>query len=223
MGNLPKLGEKYYDLSVPVYQGMPFFPLNFPTEVEQVASVDAGGFNLHKITMSTHHGTHVDAPRHRYADGRILDEIDLNKFIGEGVVLDFSHKETGSGIVADDLEKHSEVVHPGEIVIFYTGCSGRLGEEGVRSNYTYLEKSAVEWLIRKKVKSVGTDVFSVDRFGSEESPAHSLLLAAGIPIIEEIGAEARCLVGRRIYLFCLPLRLMMGDGAPARAIAYVLE
>ena len=219
----PKLGKKFYDLSDPIYEGMPVFPLLFPLGVEQVASVDAGGFNVHRITLATHHGTHVDAPRHRYRDGTILDKIDLDRFIGEGIVLDFSNKEIGSGIDADDMEKYSELVRAGEIVICYTGCSTRIGEEWVRSNYTYLEKTAAEWLIQKKVKSVGVDFFSVDRFGSEESPAHSLLLASGIPIIEEISAEVRHLAGKRIYFVCLPLKLMAGDGAPARAIAYLLE
>ena len=63
MAIAPKLGEKYYDLSDPVHKEMPFFPLSFPLEIEQVASTDAGGFNIHKITMGTHHGpmsTHRD-------------------------------------------------------------------------------------------------------------------------------------------------------------------
>jgi len=223
MAIAPGLGQRYYDLSDPIYEGMPYFPLSFPVEVEQAASVDAGGFNVHRITMGTHHDTHVDAPRHRYRDGRVLDEIDLNKFMGEGIVLDFSQKEIGSGIGADELEKYSHLVHADEIVILYTGCSTHIGEERVRSKYTYLQKNGAEWLVEKKAKSVGIDFFSVDAYGSAESPAHSLLLASGIPIIEEISAEARHLAGRRIYLFCLPLRMMMGDGAPARVIAYLLE
>lgn len=223
MAIAPKLGEKYYDLSDPVHKEMPFFPLSFPVEVEQVASTDAGGFNIHKITMGTHHGTRVDAPRHRYSDGRTLEEIGLDKFIGEGIVLDFSQKEFGSGIGADDLKKHSELVRAEDVVILYAGCSKHLGEVWISTKYTYLDKSGAEWLVQKKVKSVGIDFFSVDRYGSAENPAHSLLLGNNIPIIEEIGTEARHLVGKRIYLFCLPLRMMMGDGAPARAIAYLLE
>jgi arylformamidase len=223
MSRVPELGGKYYDLSDPIHGDMPFYPSSFPLEVEQVSSAEKDGFNVHKITMSTHHGTHVDAPRHLSNEGKSLDETDLNKFIGEGVVLDLSYKEIGSGVSANDLKKYSELIRAEDIVILYTGCSKRLGEPWINSNYTYLDKSGAEWLIQKKVKSVGIDIFSIDQYGNPESPAHNLLLGNGIPLIEEISSEAGHLLGKRIYLFCLPIRMMMGDGAPARVIAYLLE
>jgi len=223
MSMVPKLGGKYYDLSNPVSKEMPFYPASFPLEVEQVSSVDKGGFNVHKVTMATHHGTHVDAPRHLSYEGRALDEMDLNKFMGEGVVLDLSYKEIGSGVSADDLKKYADLVKPEDIVILFTGCSKHLGESWITAKYTYLDKSGAEWLVQKKVKSVGIDFFSIDQYGNPENPAHNLLLGNGIPLIEEISYEARHLLGKRIYLLCLPIRMMMGDGAPARAIAYLLE
>lgn len=223
MGTVPKVRGKYYDLSNPVFKEMPFYPASFPVEIEQVSSVDKGGFNVHKITMATHHGTHVDAPRHLSYEGRPLDEMDLNKFMGEGVVLDFSYKEIGSGVSAGDLEKYSGFVKAEDIVILYTGCSKHLGESWITSKYTYLDKSGAEWLVQKKVKTVGIDFFSIDQYGNPENPAHNLLLGNGIPLIEEISYEARHLLGKRIYLLCLPIRMMMGDGAPARAIAYPID
>lgn len=223
MGTVAKLGSRYYDLSNPVWEKMPYYPASFPAQIEQVSSVDQGGFNVHKITMATHHGTHVDAPRHLSNQGAPLEELDLNRFMGEGVVLDLSFKEIGSGIGADDLEKFSDSVRSGEIVILYTGCSNHLGESWLNSKYTYLEKSGAEWLVQKKVKSVGIDFFSIDQYGDKTNPAHNVLLGNGIPLIEEISSEAKHLAGKRIYLICLPIRMKAGDGAPARAIAYLLE
>jgi len=223
MEPIPKFKGKYYDLSNPVWEKMPYYPASFPVQLEQVSSVKQGGFNVHKITMATHHGTHVDAPRHLSNEGKPLEELDLNRFMGEGVVLDLSFKEIGSGIGTNDLKKFSDLVRLEDIVILYTGCSNHLGESWINSKYTYLEKSGAEWLVQKKVKSVGIDFFSIDQYGDKTNPAHNLLLSNGIPLIEEISSEARHLLNKRIYLICLPIRIKAGDGAPARAIAYLLE
>jgi len=223
MRTIGKLGEKYYDLSNPVWEDMPYYPASFRPQVEQVSRIEQGGFNVHKITMAYHHGTHVDAPRHLSYEGTAVDKLDLNKFMGEGIVLDFSVKEIGSGIGADDLERSSNLVRSQDIVVLFTGCSNHLGESWINAKYTYLAKSGAEWLVRKKVKSVGIDFFSIDQYGDKTNPAHNILLANGIPLIEEISSEAKHLLGKRIYLICLPIRMKEGDGAPARAIAYPLE
>jgi kynurenine formamidase len=217
------LQQRYYDLSNPIWEGMPFFPASFPAEIEQVSSVDQQGANVHKMTIATHHGTHVDAPRHYFNDGTTLEELSLHKFMGEGVVLDLTFKPIGSGIGAADLEKYASLVHERDIVILFTGCSEHLGEPGIDAKYTYLDGTGAEWLLAKKVKSVGIDFFSIDQYGDRSSPAHNALLGNGIPLIEEISAEARKLAGHRIYLICLPLKVMAGDGAPARVIAYPME
>jgi arylformamidase len=214
---------KYYDLSNPVWEGMPCYPANSPAQIEQVSSLEKGGFNVHRIRIATHQGTHVDAPRHLFNRGSALEELDLSTFIGEATVLDLSFKELGSGISAEDLEKFADQVRPGDIVILYTGCSEYLADPRLNANYTYVDRSAAEWLVAKKVKTVGIDFFSVDQYGDRANPAHNVLLGNGIPIIEEISSAAKHLCGKRIYLICLPLRIMAGDGAPARAIAYLLD
>ncbi len=223
MSEVTGLQGRYYDLSNPIWEGMPFFPASFPAEIEQVSSVDRQGANVHKMTIATHHGTHVDAPRHYFNEGTALGELSLHKFMGEGVVLDLTSKPIGSGIGAADLEKYADLVHEGDIVILFTGCSEHLGEPGLDSKYTYLDGTGAEWLLAKKVKSVGIDFFSIDQYGDRSSPAHNVLLGNGIPLIEEISAEARQLTGRRVYVICLPLKVMAGDGAPARVIAYLME
>jgi kynurenine formamidase len=223
MKNVTRSGGKYYDLSNLVHQEMPYYPKSFQPQIELTSSIEQGRPNVHKITMSSHHGTHADAPRHYSNEWTSVDELDLDRFIGEGVVLDLSFKEIGSGIGADDLEKFSSLVRSEDIVILYTGCSSHLGESWINSKYTYLTKSGAEWLLRKKVKSVGIDFFSVDQYGDTTSPAHNLLLGNGIPLIEEISSEAKHLLGKRIYFICLPIKIKAGNGAPARAIAYLLE
>ena len=222
MGTDLKLMGRYYDLSNPVHEKMPYYPSSFKPKVEQSSTVEEKGFNVCKITMAYHHGTHVDAPRHISNEGMPVDELDLNKFIGEGVVLDLSFKEIGSGISANDLETFSDSIHPKDIVVLYTGSSNYLGESWINSKYTYLDKSGAEWLVKKGAKSVGIDFFSIDKYGDSANPAHSVLLGNGVPLIEEISCEAKHLLGKRIFLICLPIKMKTGDGAPARVIAYAL-
>lgn len=222
MGTGLKIKGKYYDLSNPVHDKMPYYPASFAPQVEQVSTVEEGGFNVCKITMAYHHGTHVDAPRHISNDGTPVDEIDLNRFIGEGIVLDLSFKEIGSGITSDDLEKFSDSIQSGDIVVLYTGSCNHLGESWINSKYTYLAKSGAEWLVKRKAKSVGIDFFSIDKYGDSANPAHNILLGNGVPLIEEISSEVKHLLGQRIFLICLPIEMKAGDGAPARVIAYPL-
>jgi arylformamidase len=223
MDDSTRLKGAYYDLSNPIWEGMPFFPASFPAKIEQISFVEREGANVHKMTIATHHGTHVDAPRHYFNEGAALESLDLARFIGEGVVLDLTFKDTGTGIGAQDLERYDHLVREDDIVILFTGCSLHLGEPELNSNYTYLDATGADWLVAKKVKSVGIDFFSIDRYGDSSSPAHNALLGNGIPLIEEISAQAGGLAGHRIYLICLPLRVLAGDGAPARAIAYLLD
>jgi arylformamidase len=223
MGTDLRLKGRYYDLSNLVHAKMPYYPAGSPPEIVQVSSLEKGGFNVHRVTMSTHQGTHIDAPGHVSNEGATVDELDLNLLMGEGVVLDLSFKEIGSGITADDLEKFSEAVRPEDIVVLYTGCCDHIEESWINANYTHLEKSGAEWLVKKGAKSVGIDFFSIDKYGDSENPAHHTLLGNGIPLIEEISCEVKNILGKRIYLICLPIRMKDGDGAPARVIAYVLD
>ena len=125
--------------------------------------------------------------------------MDLNIFMGEGIVLDFSYKEIGSGITADDLEKFSGDVRPEDIVILYTGCCNHIEESWVNANYTHLEKSGAEWIVKKGVKSVGIDFFSIDKYGDGANPAHHTLLGNGIPLIEGITSEVKSPFGFCYY------------------------
>jgi len=106
-----------------------------------------------------------------------------------------------------------------DIIVVYTGCSERWGEESMNRDYTYLTGDAADYLVSKKVRAVGIDFLSVEKFRAAEPVVHQTLLGNGIFIIESLSRELNQFVGKRILMICMPIKLENGDGAPARVVA----
>jgi arylformamidase len=130
-----------------------------------------------------------------------------------------SRKPIGSGITGQDLRDNLERRVAGDdIVVIYTGCSERWGDESIRQNYTYLTGEAAEYLVSKHVRAVGIDFLSVEKFRAPAPLAHKTLLGSGIFIIESLSQATKQFVGKRILMICMPIKLQNGDGAPSRII-----
>jgi len=130
-----------------------------------------------------------------------------------------SGKPIGSGITAQDLRKAlEERVAEDDIVVIYTGCSEHWDDESIRRNYTYLTGDAAEYLVSKKVRAVGIDVLSVEKFQAPTPVTHKILLGNGIFIIESLSRATKQFVRKRFLMICLPIKLQNGDGAPSRVI-----
>jgi arylformamidase len=208
------------DLTQNLANGMPVYPGDPSPSFESCATLDKDGVNLTRLTLGSHTGTNTDAPRHFIRGGIGIDEIPLSRLIGEACVVDLSQKPIGSGITASDLRPKLEgSMNEGDMVICYTGCSERWGDESMNSNYTYLTQDAAEYLVSKKVRAVGIDFLSVEKFKAKEPVAHKALLGSGIVIIESLSSAVKRFVGKRVLLICLPIKLQGGDGAPSRVVA----
>jgi arylformamidase len=215
--------EKAVDLSHHLRNGMPVYLGDPSPSFESYRSLEKDGVNLTKLVMGSHTGTHLDAPKHFIQNGIGIDEIPLEKLIGESYIADFSRKPIGSSISADDLRDIDRSISSDDIVVFYTGCSEHWNEDAIRSNYTYLTADAAEYLVSKKVRAVGIDFLSVERFKAPEPVVHRTLLGNGIFIIESLSNALKQFVGKRILMICLPLKLKNGDGAPSRVIGVPIE
>jgi kynurenine formamidase len=213
------LFEKAIDLTHELHNGMLIYPGDPSPSFVSYATLEKNGVNLTKLTLGSHTGTHIDAPRHFIPDGIGIDQILPSKLVGEAYVCDVSDKPTGSGITGLDLRKNLEgKVAEDDIVVCYTGCGERWGDESVTSNYTYLTGNAAEYLVSKKVRAVGIDFLSVEKFRAPDPVAHKTLLGNGIFIIESLSRETKQFVGKRILMICMPIKLQNGDGAPSRII-----
>ncbi len=100
-----------------------------------------------------------------------------------------------------------------DILLTYTGTGDR------RTNFTYLDISAARWIVNHKIKCIGIDTLSVEKYGSKDAPIHKLLLSEGIGIIENLD-NLKQFVTKRMFLVCLPLPFEGIDGSPARAILF---
>ena len=211
--------EKAIDLTNDLYNGMPIYPGDPSPSFVSYATLEKNGVNLTKLTLGSHTGTHIDAPRHFIPDGIGVDRIPPNKLVGEAYICDMSSKPIGSGITDLDLHKSLEgKVAEDDIVVCFTRCSEHWGDESVSSNYTYLTGNAAEYLVSKKVRAVGIDFLSVEKFRALDPVAHKTLLGNGIFIIESLSRETKQFVGKRILMICMPIKLQNGDGAPSRII-----
>jgi kynurenine formamidase len=236
------------DLTLPVVTGMAGIPkIAFydahPVKVqavsvvseEQRASLESEGVDLLAdapaigsmntvFTLNSHIGTHIDAPRHFYADGGAVDELPLDRLVmRQAVVLDVRGKPAGAGVTAEDLDRIGVVPAPGEIAVIKTLWTDRAwGTPDFWSNTIYLDPSVGEWVATREVAAVAMDCFPEKPFWlmtltqAERGANHKRWLKAGIPMIQMLTNLDR--IGPRFKIVALPLRLKGMDGSPARVV-----
>jgi arylformamidase len=208
------------DLSRAIRPGMPVYPGTEPPDVAPIAWLDKDGFVERRLVLTTHAGTHLDAPAHLLAGGATVDRLPADRFVGPGLVIDVSG--TGRAVVElDDLEAHRDRLSESDFVILRTGWAGRWGTPGYFDGYPVLSAGAARWLAGLPLKGVGVDAPSVDPPDSTDLIVHRVLLERGIVILENL-ADPGCLLGRRFLFCCWPLLIEEGDGSPVRATA-ILE
>jgi arylformamidase len=201
---------RVFDISLPITPDMVIYPGTRKTSIRQVTS-KSGSSILSEIELTSHTGTHIDAPNHVIEDGEGIDSIPLNTFYGRCRVIDMTHCE--AEITEKDL-KHAKI-REGERLLFKTTNSIR-GFETFYEDYVYLSGESAEFLAERRVLLVGIDSLSVKKRGLSDNTAHSALLSENIPIIEGLNLSA---VEKGEYTLCaFPLSFKGIDGSPVRAV-----
>lgn len=174
-------------------------------------------FSISSIKFDSHTGTHMDAPCHFLKGARALDEISLDATIGTARIIQIGSLEA---ISVAEIESHQ--IAAGERILFKTENSNRCWKtDQFLTDYVYLSLEAARFLAARKVRAVGVDYLSVSALGDLAGPTHVALLEAGVAIIEGLDLSE---VDPGMYkLVCLPLRMLGGDGAPARAIVRPID
>ncbi len=217
-------GTSFHDLTNLIFEGMPTYPGDPKPEFSAHFNLKRDKVNVTRLTMSSHTGTHVDAPKHFIANGQGVDSVSLNKFIGETVILDVSKKQVGHGITDTELDIHEKLVKDNDILLLYTGTSKDWNKNENRTkDFTYLEPTAAAWIVEHNIKCVGIDSWSMEKYGFKEGLTHKKLLSNGVGIIEGINSNLQKFIGVRKFLVCLPLLLKDVDGSPARAILFDIK
>lgn len=209
MALLKSLNYRIHDLTRVISQEMPVYTGEPQPRFEPHSTIMSNQVNVTKITLGSHTGTHADAPSHLLSDGHGIELEPLDTFIGEAIVADMSSRP-GEGITANDLQHTG--AESGDIVLAYTGTGDR------RTDFTYLELDAAEWLVNHGIKCVGTDTLSIEKYGRKSALVHKTLFSNRVGIIENLNSNLKQFTGMRIFLVCLPLPLKGVDGSPARAV-----
>ncbi len=210
------------DLSHEIYAGMPQVAILPPVEMSCVFSIAEGKpLNIGKLTLATHAGSHIDAPYHAFGEGRTIDQLPLDTFVGRGAVVPVA-RPPGEAITANDLENSGVPVERGDILLVQTGWDARFTSPDYMT-YPYLGEDACHWMVERGVKLVALDCLSPDmplamRPPDFAYPAHRTLLRAEIPIVENLRNFA-AVEGARFRVIAVPLRIRGGDGAQARVVA----
>lgn len=204
---------KIYDVTVPISENVPIYEGDPKVRIESVMALAAGeSANVSKLCFGAHTGTHVDAPNHFIEGTRRVEDLEIEKLIGNCRVVELD------GDVTAIEPHHIENLSGAERMLFKTRNSGFWNEREFRTDFTYITPEAARMLVEKKVKLVGIDYLSVEKFGSDDFATHVTLLEQEIVIVE--GLDLREVPAGDYEIICLPLKYVggSGDGAPARTI-----
>lgn len=208
------------DLTMDVSDGMPAFPGSPRPAFIPWASPAADGYEMEMLFLSSHTGTHVDAPRHFARGGPPVDRIPPSRLAGPAVLLRAPRGARRLVTAADvaRLESAAGRIPAGAAAVVATGWSDDPRRPRYFEDCPGLSAGAARLLAARRPSLVGIDSPSVDAGRSRAFPAHRALAAAGVPVVENLANLGR-VPGPRFTLAVLPLKLRGASGAPARAVA----
>ena len=203
---------KIYDITATVSSELPFYSENDPFDFRQVLQINAGALcNVSRVKMSVHTGTHADMPLHFVKDGKSCEDMPLDHFYGKAKLF---RLPINRDVTRKDLEPLD--ISEGDIILLDTGQSSYMHKSELKKGYTVLTTEAAEFLVSKKIKTIGIDYISIDEHNSPTFPVHKILLGAGVTILE--GLVLDNVPEGEYTISALPLKFKNGDGSPIRAI-----
>ncbi|MFB3817563.1 MAG: cyclase family protein [Candidatus Methylomirabilales bacterium] len=203
---------RIFDISRPLRAGMPVYPGDPEYAVQPWLSVSRGDpVNVSVLTLGSHTGTHLDAPRHLRDAGAGVDALPLEALLGPALVVDLGRVPC---IDAPLLRRTALLDLGGHARLLLRTRALAGGSAGLE--HPGLTPDAAALLVEAEVRLLGIEGLSVDPPGASDLAAHRLLLGAGVIIAE--GLDLSAVPAGEYELACLPLRLCDGDGAPARAV-----
>lgn len=200
------------DVTVPLSAAVPTFPGDPPFLVEPTHRIAAGEpYNVSRLVLGSHSGTHVDAPFHFLDGAATVDELPLEALIGPARVVDAGAAPS----VGPEEVRRWDLAGVRRLLV-KTRNAGLLRGAPFREDFVWLEPEAARELAGRRLLLLGWDYLSIERFGSPDFAAHHALLGAGVAVVE--GLDLADVEPGDYRLACLPLRVAGGDGAPARVV-----
>jgi len=204
--------RKWIDISVPIKENMVHWPGDPAVRIRCRRSIRKGdSCNVSELSLGSHTGTHIDAPRHFFERAQGIDKLALEVLIGPSRVIAIRNAQS---ITKAELKQCA--IRPGERILFKTRNSRkRWMNRRFDKNFVYLAQDAAQFLVEKKIRLLGIDYLSIGVSSQGGAAVHRLLLGSGVVVIE--GLDLSVVEPGKYDLICLPLRLAGADGAPVRA------
>ena len=210
----PNLGEvRIYDVSLPISGSLPTWPGDPKLSLVRASAIARGDpANVSRLEAGVHTGTHVDAPVHFVEGAPGIDSIPVETLVGPCLVV--AADPPGLELRPEDLPQtdHSRV-------LFKTRNSRRwaAGETEFDTEFVSVGPALADRLVAEGKKLVGVDYLSVESYHAPFAhPVHHKLLEARVVVIE--GLDLSAVEPGEYELYCLPLKLVASDGAPARTV-----
>ncbi|KHJ54131.1 cyclase [Aureimonas altamirensis] len=215
-----------YDSDFPTFDGKPGITYEWAVKFED------SGYQLHKLTIFEHTGTHIDAPLHFSADGTSVDELEPRSLVAPLVIIDITDRareEANATVEAADIEAWISAngdLPAGAVVALRSGWAAKVGQAAFRNDeagafaFPGFAKSATDLLLERDVAAIGVDTLSLDPGNSADFAVHNSWLPAGRYGIEGLAnLEELPVLGATIVVGAPKHR--GGTGGPARVLALV--
>ncbi|MCP4154299.1 MAG: cyclase family protein [bacterium] len=202
---------EWLDISLPLDEHLVSWQDEGPPQVKQYCFLDKGDpANTSMFRTDLHAGTHLDAPRHFFNEGKTVEAIDLSILMGEVYVAEIP----GPLITRDALENAQ--IPPVQRLLFKTGNHELYEKKQFSTEYTALDVTGAQWVLERQIKLVGIDYLSIEAYGDDNFPVHKALLSQEVVILEGLNLEH---AAPGFYqLMALPLKLVATEAAPVRAL-----
>ncbi len=211
---------KLIDLTLTISTSIPTFPDSPKPQFIFWSKLKEDGYNLELLFLSSHTGTHLDAPYHFVKNGIKIHEIPLERLLGNGMLIKIK-KGKNQSITKNDLisfERKNGNIPKHSSIFFYTDWQKNLNSNYYFINNPGLSESAATYLVSKKINLVGIDSSSIDMGQNKNFKVHKILAKNNILIVENLSNLNKISL-KQFNFVILPLKLKDATGSPVRAIA----
>jgi predicted dehydrogenase/kynurenine formamidase len=188
--------------------------------IEPATTIARGGWNASTLTLYSHCGTHMDAPRHFLEGAAGVDQIPLAACCGPAKLLNLTPTAPRELITLARLKPWADEIRSGDRLLLRTDWHRRIGTDAYRNQLPRISADLARWLVEKRIALLGVEPPSVADVNhiAELSEVHRILLQGNVVVVEGL-AHLDQVHATQFQLIVLPLRIVSGDGSPVRAIA----
>jgi arylformamidase len=212
---------KPIDLSLLIEPKIPSFPGSPLPQMISWENIKDDGYNLELLFMSSHTGTHIDAPNHFFEDGLTVEKIPLKRLIQNAILIKLFKKRNQSITLSDikAFEEQYEQIPQNSTIVFFTNWQKNSKKSYFFTENPGLDEKAAKYLVSKKINLVGIDSPSIDLGKNSKFPVHKIFSKKNILIVENLDNLEK-IPSQKFLLSIFPLKLKGASGSPIRAVAY---